>query len=824
MVVFIACIALLTQLSPAYSITIIESQRTYPEVLTIDDTFAICVQIKKDHPCREDTINITYTYGEENGELYPLKEYIENYHFKLDELPETHLWCGEATASYEYSVYTSITCLDNLNNVRSDYHVDVTTCSHIFIETASSFENERIFGKHIGDEIEIVTYIDNYSDIYMYYTLYNITEGIIPYILKEEIPKIEGQYKVNFTIPSSAPFGFIELEVNGSYGKGGKFISYAAIPYTSEIEVSGETIMDSTIDITLDIDIEYGKINSVETIVILPNSTEQKIYLDHVNTSTEYKIPMRPGNYTIESTIYHTILDNKKTTRSFYVREYNLDIDSGIKVYEQGDTVTIKAGVTDSNNIPVDMEIKSICIRPVGGSDECFGDNDDEMTIENKYHKLVYTIDEEAETGEYLVKVSAEDKYDLDYSGNESFIVNAKDRTIQFTISPSTLYRNINSMNKTEDEFTITNTGTNTMESVTITKDPGELSRYITISKTNFTSTLDPGDTTTFTLIIQACEDMENKLYHGNISVASDTKSQNLQITLDITLAAEMTIINKTIDIKALIGKGKNIYIVIENAGTRSLTDMTATLSGTLEEYKDMINLPDEITPDMRENIEIKLKPIHDLGTYDGEVEISAGNISGKVEISLEVVEDISDDIDDVDDKRRAMNQRLDRLNSGGAASDIKDDLEELQTDISEMRSQYNNGQYSEARSMLTRIQDKADAVDTALRQLESTQSICGDGTCDDDETCTSCYEDCKDELGCEDTKGGCNYDGVCDWDDDEDCSCEDCEFEDECDDSGGGSPILIIIVIIVVVIIVVVVATSIVPDDNGRGSIPRQK
>ena len=383
-VIFIAYITTLALLSPAHSTLIIESQRTYPEVLTIGDDFTICVQIKKDHPCQEDTIEMAYTYGSEEGEIYPLKEYINKYQFNLDELPETEIWCGKATATYEPSIYTNFTCLDSLNNPHTDYHFDTASYGNMYINTTTSFESQRIFGKYIGEQIEIAAYMEETGDINLYYTAYNIKDGIIPYILKEEMPKIEGQYKTNFTIPTTAPYGFIELETESESDKGGKFLSYAAIPYSSEITVDDKTTMDSTIDINLDIDLEYGKINRVDTIIILPNRTEDKIYLDHINTSTEYTIPMRPGTYTIESTINHSILDNEKTITTFYVREYELDIDSGIKVYEQGDKITIKVGVINSNDTAIDMEINSICIGPEDGSDDCFKDSD--TTVENKYH------------------------------------------------------------------------------------------------------------------------------------------------------------------------------------------------------------------------------------------------------------------------------------------------------------------------------------------------------------------------------------------------------------------------------------------------------
>lgn len=820
-VIFIVYVITLALLSPAHGILIIESQRTYPEVLTIGDDFTICVQIKKDHPCRDDTISITYAYGSQEGDLYPLKEYINKYHFKLDELSETGIWCGKATATYEGSIYTNFTCLDSLNNPQVDYHIDTASYGYMSIDITSSFESQRIFDKYISEQIEITAYLEETGDINLYYTVYNIKDGIIPYILKEEMPKIEGQYRANLTIPSNAPYGFIELEAESYSGKGGRFLSYAAIPYSSEIHMIGDAIMGDTIDITLDADVEYGTINSVDTRVILPNGTEERIYLDHVNTSTEYTIPMRPGTYTIESRINHTILDNEKTITTFYVREYELDIDSGIKVYEQGDAVTIKIGVISSNDTAIDMEINSICIDSADAGGDCFKDSD--TTVENKYHKLMYTIDDDAPIGEYFVHVSAKDKYGLNYNGNESFVVNRKDRTIQFKIFPSMLNKKINSMNKTETKVTITNTGTATMDNITVTRDSGELSKYITISKRNFVTTLQPGNRTTFTVIIQPDDDMKNKLYYGNISITSKGKIQKLPVTLDISLTAEMTIINKTIEIETLKDKEKKIYVVIENAGTRSLAGITANLIGYLKEYEDEIETPDEITPGRRNNIEITLKPISKTGTYEGELEISADNASGKVEITVEVIEDFKKDIDDLDKKRKAMNTRMDKLT--GDTTSIKEDLADLQADIAEMKSHYYNGHYKEAKSMLTGIMSAADRTDTALEQLESIKAVCGDGNCDDSETCASCYDDCKDEPECADTGENCDYDGDCEWEDDEDCSCEDCEYDDECiDDNGdGGSPLLIIVVLIVVVMIVSVLATSLVPDDNPK-SMPLPK
>ena len=817
-VLFIACITALTLLSTAYSIFIIESQRTYPEVPTVDDDFAFCVQIKKDHPCMENTIQTTYLYGLEEGELYPLKEYINRYHFKLDELPQTYIWCGKVTSTNQSGIGTNFTCLDTLNNPRSDYHWNYISNGNIYIYMTSSFENELIFGKDIGEQIEIVTYLEVAGDFDMYYTAYNVSGGIIPFIVREEMTKIEGQYRVNFTIPAESPYGFIVLEVENDFDKGGKFLSYAARPYSSEITVDGDAIMGKTIDIGLEIDIEYGTVNNVNTIVILPNGTEEVIYLDHINISTEYTIPMRPGNYTIESTINHTIQDDKKTIENFYVKEYELDIDSGIKVYEQEDRITIKVGVINSDDSPIDMEIDSICIGHVEDDDEdCFEDSD--MIIENKYYKLVYVVGENAETGEYSVRVSATDEYNLEYTGNESFTVQEKDETLQFRVYPSIFYKKINSMTRSETKYTITNTGTATIEDIIITIDSGELSDYITINKINFMTTVQPGNSTTFKVIIQPDDDMENKLYYGNVSIESDGEIHKIHVTLDVSLTAEMSLVNKTIEVEALKDKEKNIYVVIENAGTLPLKNITASLTGDLKEYEDKIEPPYEIIPGKRKNIEITLNPISKTGIYKGELEINAVNASGIVEITVEVIEDFKDKIDDVDGKRKTMNMQL-SVSSGDTRS-IEEDLIDLQTDITEMRSYYNNGQYKEAKSMLTGIQSRAERINTALEQLESTEDECGDGVCDDSETCTSCHEDCKNEPECIDTVDDdeCDYDDVCDWDDGEGCTCDDCEYEDDCmedePNGDGGSPILIIIVLIVVVVIVAVIATSVVPDDK---------
>ena len=812
-VVVITLMVTLILSSSVYSYLIIDSQRTYPTYVTIDDEYTVCVQIKEDNLCQENTNDITYgyTYYSQEGDLYPLQEYFEKYHFNADELEETHVWCGNAIGEGEPVIYTQFYCLDNLNKPCQDFHSSSVSYGYAYVNLTSKFKDDIHFGKHVGESLAIEAFLEDPRDVEMYYTVYNVTQGIIPFILEKEMQKIEGQYMANFTIPSNAPFGFIELKADSYYKRGGKFISYAAIPYNSEISVDGETTMGSTIDLTFGIAIEYGKINGVSTEIILPNWTVQKIYLDHVNTSASYTIPMLPGNYTVESTVDHTTLDGRKIIKNFYVNPYELDIDSGIKVYEQGDTVTIKIGVVDSNDTAVNLTDIELGVGPEGFLASF---DEDDMIPENKYYKLIYPTDENASTGKYVVKVvEAIDGYGLRYSGNETFTVNKKDRTIQFTIYPSTLYKKIESMNETEDAFRITNTGTDVMTGITISKGSGESSKYITINKVNSTTTLEPGNSTSFRVIIQPEDDMENKLYYGNISVSSKGITQKIPVTLDVSLTAEMTILNKTIVTEALKNKEHKIYITIENAGGRILTGITASLTGGLKEYEGEITPPENIIPGSRRSIVIAIKPIQNEDSYSGEVEISADNASGKVDLTLTVVEDCGDDIDKVENNRIAMRGRLDDLISAGAieTDSIEQDLADLQADISEMRSEYLNGEYVEAKSMLAGVQNKANIIDEALEGLESSEAEkCGNGICDYSEDHVSCPEDC-------DSNGEtCNYDDFCD--DDEGCDCEDCEDDEECSGSGGGgSPVLIIVVIIVVVIIVAVVATSVVPDDDGQ-------
>ncbi len=408
-----------------------------------------------------------------------------------------------------------------------------------------------------------------------------------------------------------------------------------------------------------------------------------------------------------------------------------------------------------------------------------------------------------------------EDEYGLEYYGNNSFTVNKRTRKVEFTLNPPTYNKKIESMNETSYRFTIKNTGTLIMNKISINIESLEQDKYVEVKRDNLTEPLKLGNSTSFRLIIQPDKQMENKLYRKNISVTSGKTTKKVAVLLDVSLTAEMMILNKTIATEVLKDKEHEIRIAIKNAGTRPLSGITANLTGSLKEYVDEITPPKEIVPDSRGYIIISLKPIDSEGSYNAEVEMGGDNVtSSKAEIKLNVVEDCGDDIDKVENNRIVMRGRLDDLISTGATGtdSIEQDLADLQADISEMRSEYLNGEYVEAKSMLAGVQNKANIIDEALEGLESSEAEkCGNGMCDDSEDHVSCPEDC-------DSNGEtCNHDDFCDWDDGEDCDCEDCEGEDDCQGSGGGSPILIIVVIIVVVIIVAVVATSVVPDDDGQ-------
>ncbi len=813
--VIVITLTALMLMSQAHGLELIESQRFYPKYVTVGDDFTICVQIK-DNTCQENTIEATYIYDMIEGDLFPLQQYIEKYHFNADDLEDTSVWCGKAVGKEEQRVDIRFQCRDHLDQFHMDTNNDDISYGYIHVNLTSKFENERLFGKHVGEILELEAYLQDSDDMDIYYSVYNVTKGIVPFIAEEKMQKIEGQYKANLTIPYDSPYGFIEFRTDYLYywKFGGKFIPYAAIPYKSEISVDGNTTMGSTIDLAFGIAVEYGKINSVSTEITLPNWTVQKIYLDHVNTSASYTIPMLPGNYTIESIVDHTTLDGRKTIKNFYVKPYELDIDSGIKVYEQGDTITIKVGVIDSNNTAVNLTDVLVYIQRGYFYFKRYDDED--MSLENRYYKLTHKIEENDTTGEYIVYVGARDEYGLEYYGNKSFTVNKRTRKIEFTLTPPTYNKEIESMNETSYRFTIKNTGTLIMNKININIESLEQDQYIEVKRDNLTEPLKPGNSTTFRVIIRPDEDMENKLYRKNISVTSGKTTEKITVVLDVSLTAEMMILNKTIVTEVLKNKEHKIRITIENAGTRSLTGITASLTGSLKEYVNEITPPQEIVPNSRGYIIISFKPIENENSYNAEVEMGGDNVtSAKAEIKLDVVEDFGSDIDTVDNKRIILVGRLEKLtNTGATGTGIVDqDLTDLQVDISDMRSMYLNGQYSEAKSMLASIQSKADGIDEELTELESSETKCGNGICDSDEDYFTCPADCGE------SEEGCDYDGECDWDT-EDCDCEDCEDEDDCiENGGGGSPILIILVIIIVVIIVAVVATSVVPDDDGQDS-----
>ncbi|MFH1433240.1 MAG: hypothetical protein ABIG84_08580 [archaeon] len=813
---------------------LIYSQKLHPETATVGDDFAICVLTNKVNPCRKETIQIKYRYFDYSnptnyveGYLHPLRDYIRNEHFMIDEMQETDIWCANAVGSLVYkNIVTTFTCLDNLGEEHYDTDYKSIYSGSIVIHPTSKFEEGRLFGTYVGNKLNITTYLDDPDGVNMYYSLYNITLGI-PYLVNEKMDYIEGQFADSFNISADAPLGFIEIIAEGQGTFGAKFISYAAIPYNSIIDINGQTIMGNKINIDLDIDLKYGKINNAKTVIILPNKTQEKIYLDHVNTSVNYTIPMRPGNYTIETTINHSVLQNEKTTKQFTVREYELDLGTDKGVYVQGETVIINVGVIDSSRKAIDFEVKSIKIKSPTGAYSNYDNGD--TKVENNYHKLEYKLKDDADIGMYTVDVEAKDKYGLSYSGNASFAVNELDRSVLFLIMPSILNVDINSMNRTTRGFMINNTGINAIDDISIIVEPLEMRKYFSINMTEIPSPLDPGNSSPFSVTINPEPDMQNRLYYANISVTAEAdKKVIVPVTLDVSLSAEMTIINKTVSSEALKDKMSEIYITIQNAGTRPLANISASISGALSDHKEDIVIPNQILPDSKGNIIIKFKPIADIGEFDGEVDIGGENVTnGKAEITLNVVEDKKYDIDQLETERLDMNRRMEELKDAGINTDtVKTDLEDLQADINEIRSRYNNGQYAASYSMLTEIKNRAKGIDDDIKALEATKTSCGDGKCDAGETCSSCFEDCKIELSCEDT--GCNNDGVCD--DKEDCTCGDCEFDDKCaepeptGEGGGISITLIIAIIIVVVIIAAVVATSIVPDNEEQNYGPASR
>lgn len=834
LVVLIALGMTLMLSANAYGISdIITSQRIYPEIVSIDDNFTFCVLINKDNPCLENTINITYYYYDfsnpseyQEGELYPLKEYIGRYHFSIGNIPETQTWCTIATAKYYYSFLTQFTCVDNLNEQHYDSTYDYIMSDHIFINTTSKFETERIYGKHVNESLEISVFLDDSSGMNINYTIYNITLGL-PYKSETELTKSEGQFKYDFIIPPSVPYGFIEFKASGNGNYGGKFISFAAIPYTAKIYVDeDEVTMGNTIDIALDIALDYGEIKNTVTEITLPNGTKQNINLNHVNTSAKFKIDMQPGNYTIISTIEHSTWEKEKIDNIFNVNEYRLEIDRGVSVYEQADTVKITVGVIDSKNEIVTLTNVDIKIEVPNGGGKNY--DEDDTTLVNNYNVVEYIIADDAELGDYTITVDATDEHGLKYSGSETFIVNERDSILEFTLSPDSFYKDIHSFDEVQKQFTIENTGTDTITEIEIDMEVEEFSEFVKLEKKNISLPLEPEDATTFKLIITPDHEdagrVENGIYPVEMIVTIRNVHKTINVTINVSLTTEISILNESIISDALIDEEHKIYVNIENTGVIPLKQISVSLSGDLAEYESEINNKDELDPNSMDKITINLKPISKEGIYEGVIEIVAQDVAPiELEITLKISKDIKDDIRNLENERMELFDRWSNVDDASKISEsIKEDLDELQADINDMDGKYKDGKYTEAKSLLTKIQNKAYEIDEALIKMEATSTICGNFVCDEGEDCNNCYLDCNDYLKCDDNQAkSCNSDDICNPT--EDCTCEDCKETDYCsetddnsntDTGNRGSTLIIIVVIIAVVIIVVVVATSIVPDD----------
>ncbi len=807
-------IAQMMLFSTASAIDIIQSYRVYPLNVTATDDFVVCVQIDNDNPCKKDTMSMSFRYGTQTGYLLKLAN-------PFDEAYDTSVWCGSPTAKSDTkSVLVEFQCRDSLDNIQTDSRYISVSVSSILIHTTSKFEDDLTYGKHVNEPLAIVVYVVNPSNSSMSYKVYNFTLGD-PIIQDNALQLVEGQFRGSFVIPPGAPVGFIELNAKSkvSSDAGGKFMSYAAIPYNATISMSGDTIMGNSVNVSFGIDLEYGQITSVNTHIDLPSGTSQVINLNNVNTTANYTIPMLPGTYNIESLITHTAMLPSSVNKTFFVREYTLDIDSGVKVYNQGDTVQIKTGVIDSKSMPINCTVEIDIISQTGNKTHI---TNSMTTVENKYHKASFKLADKAETGIYNISVTATDIYSLKYKGSDSFTVNELNEIFRFALSPRTFYRKITNLTQGTTVFTLSNTGNAVAKNISIGVIPANLSKYVAINSTNIGS-LPAGNSTSFSLAIQPSGDMINGIYSGNLTARSNEFTDNVTITLEVLLEPKMNIPNKTIALNAVTGAGKDFAVTIENNGYASLMNVSANMNGALLQHTDSVYAPSSVYANSTDSIIVKFKAISGAGTYNGVLDVRASNASSEtVDITLNVIEDFNTQIDAQDILGTSMEGRLNTLkNSGKDTSSLETDLASLKTKLYDVRNMYGSGQYPEAKSLLSEVSTMANSLDSAIKGIEATVKKCGNGICDDDETCDSCKEDCKDAPKCSDNKTideECNYDGTCDSS--ENCECEDCTDDEKCGEKpseGGGSPILIIVVIIVVVIIAAVIATSIVPDDSQK-------
>ncbi len=788
--------------------TLIDENNTlkipYDANFTKNTDFILCVKTDFSVCSSDFDVNYKYVYGaaSKTGTFLTLNETFMSYGL---ESTEQNIYCGIIDGVSTGSVEINASCFNSNNG---ETHRDSTNILVFSAENIIHRQSTYYYDYYANPGNSILMNIEylhtgNFNPTYysfdadIYYTVRDITTGGIidqshNYIMLDEYSTYWYDW---FEIPENVPVGiidFIAKETDTGDFLGGSYVIYKARPlYATLIINETSTKIKNVISIELTNTLYYGAITYVDTTIEYPNGTETQITLNETNNYQEnFTVPKLTGYYYVQSTITHSTGYAENEYNYFYANPpYNIDITDIRRIYSKGDTVYVSAALVNSTDAaPSEAEFtfadpenyKLLTVK------------NEDTTVENEYRKAYFTIDSDADVGEYRVDIELTDESGITYEESRYFTVTNSTTTTDLEFSPSSIDLDVDSLDEIKTKITITNEGSAINDIDIAVKN---LTSYISINTTDLDETLSAGEDTYFYIVVSPDDDIPLGELTSAIEITISGEIYEIPILLNVILSTDFAIENEH-SFEILTGTQETITIPIENNGTSTLKNITADIKGDLKDYVTGTYTP-EIPAGDTEYIEIELVEFTEDGTYTGTINLTINDADYSTTLIVTVFDDIADNIEYLNDLRLSMHQAIITLQQEGTyIGDVEESLESLQASINELDSLYASEKYLEAKDLLDTLQTEAGEIETSVTLLqaasmpednsdteESIENYCGDGFCD---------------LG-------------------ESCDCSDCRYEEQCEEipsSGSSNTFIIIFVVLLVIVGGVVIATSIVPDD----------
>ena len=508
----------------------------------------------------------------------------------------------------------------------------------------------------------------------------------------------------------------------------------------------------------------------------------------YLNNGNGYKdsfiAPNMSGNYLFNATVNHTIKGITKHNSVFRIHTAYLDVQTGKEIYKQGETVAATLAIYDSNGTAITSNINATIT--VGGTSIEYSNS--AISSSNNVRSFTHALALDATEGEYSLSIDAEDDFGRKYFGKIYFQVNALNKTL-FAI-PAHIATSFESLENTTYTINLSSNSTSTINDLYVSAS-SEISEYVTINMSDMASSLSPNTSTSFRLTIIPAESLDS-IVSGKLFVNFDGNVFLIPVIIENSLVASFDVI-PALSIELLAGIKQEIKINVKNNGTGTMHGLDIDFGSDIYLYVSNSNTPVSIAAGETEIVSFDIK-INYAGTHSGTLGFVDNKESeASVALSIEVFDDFSSSLNALNSLRKTLNTRILALEANGRdMSHLSSDITGLQGDISELNSIYENGLYSEAKTMIFSLQANANTIQSALDSMESSSS----------------------------TTEPTENNGVCESDDL--CSSTDCIGEERCmvpnNESGAGT---IIIAVLAVVIILIVLATSIIPDKKENETVP---